>query len=117
MLLTSQKKRNLFLTFRNKNEGKEENTGKEKASQLVHTYIGQGGMCKHRESFKDILMIIVFYNSWPVSLKANRNTKCELKNMICMYRSPSVHKGTKGEMYGLHRQREHFSKQPGRTLY
>lgn len=66
------------MTSETKNEGKEEGTGKEKASQLAHTYIGQGGMCKHRKSFKDILMIIIFYNSWPVSLKARETQRMNL---------------------------------------
>lgn len=43
-----------------------------------NTYIGQRGMCKHRKSFKDILMIIVFYDCWPVSLEVNKNTKQDL---------------------------------------
>lgn len=60
------------MTFRKKG-----GTGKEKVGQLAHTYIGQGGVCKHRKSFKDILVIIIFDNSWPVSLKANRKMKHE----------------------------------------
>lgn len=62
-----------------KEKVKKRGIGKEKASQLAHTYIGQGGMCKHGKPFKDILMIIIFYNSRPVGLQGNRNTKHELK--------------------------------------
>lgn len=78
MLLRSQIKRNLFWFLERNNEAGERGTQKEKGSQLAHTYIGQGGVCKHRKTFKDILMIIIFYNGWPVSLKANRNAKHEL---------------------------------------
>lgn len=41
----------------------------------ANTYIGQRSMCKHRKSFKNILVVIIFYDCWPVSLNVNKNTK------------------------------------------
>lgn len=58
---------------------------------MAHTYIGQGGMCKHRKSFKDILMIIIFYNCWPVGLKV-KNTK---QDLIIAFACAAMHPGTK----------------------
>jgi hypothetical protein len=63
---------------------------KGKGSQSIHTYIGQGGMCKHRKSFKDIFMIIIFYNSWPVSLKVNRNIKHDLNKSQHLHVQKSI---------------------------